>query len=51
MPSGVRTLFQSVVDDVGPDDCGFENPAVGEVPAHARAKDAGEHVGELLDKF
>jgi hypothetical protein len=33
MPSSVWTLFQGVVDDVGPDDGRFEDPAVGKVPA------------------
>jgi hypothetical protein len=33
MPSSVWPLFQGVVDDVGPDDGRFENPAVGKVPA------------------
>ena len=33
MPSSVRPFFQGVVDDVGPDDGRFEDPAVGKVPA------------------
>jgi hypothetical protein len=44
MPSFVWALFQGVVDDVGPDDGGFEDPAVGKVPAQSCAKDASEHV-------
>src|SRR6266446_3044773 len=44
MPSGVWPLFQGVVDDVGPDDSRFEDPAVGKVPAQSCAKDASEHV-------
>jgi hypothetical protein len=33
MPSGVWPLFQVVVDDVGPEDDRFEDPAVGLMPA------------------
>ena len=33
MPSRVWPFFQGVVDDVGPDDGRFEDPAVGKVPA------------------
>jgi hypothetical protein len=33
MPSSVWPLFQVVVDDVGPDDGRFEDPAVGLMPA------------------
>jgi hypothetical protein len=33
MPSSVWPLFQVVVDDVGPYDGRFEDPAVGKVPA------------------
>src|SRR4029077_18779295 len=44
MPSSVWPLFQGVVDDVGPDDGRFEDPAIGKVPAQSRAKDASERV-------
>jgi hypothetical protein len=43
-PSFVWTLFQGAVDDVGPDDSRFEDPAVGKVPAQSCAKDASERV-------
>jgi hypothetical protein len=37
MPSSVWARFQGVVDDVGPDDGRFEDPAVGKVPAKSCA--------------
>jgi len=36
MPCSVRPLFQGVVDDVGPDDRRFEDPAVGNASLVAR---------------
>jgi hypothetical protein len=44
MPSREWPFFQGVVDDVGPDDGRFEDPAVGKVPAQSCAKDCIEHV-------
>src|SRR5216683_1789549 len=48
MPSSVWPLFQVVVDDVGPDDDRFEDPAVGLMPAQSCTKDASEHVNSFL---
>ncbi len=44
VPSGVWPLFQVVVDDVGPEDDRFEDPAVGKTrkPASGSAMEVGE---------
>src|ERR1700760_4626923 len=51
VPSSVWPLFQCVVDDVGPDDGRFEDPAVGKVPAQSCAKDSIEHVSYFLPEI
>jgi hypothetical protein len=49
MPAFVWPLFQAVVDDVGPDDGGFEDPAVGHVPAESCTKDASSRKSLVLE--
>ena len=51
MPPSVWALFQGVVDDIGPDDGRFKDPAVGKVPAQSCAKDASEHGSEHLPEI
>src|SRR5712692_5221516 len=48
MPSSVWALFQGVVDDVGPDDGRFEDPAVGKVPAQPGANTARPSVTNTI---
>src|SRR5260370_279589 len=47
-PSRRLLGFQAVVDDVGPYDGRFEDPAVGKMPTQACAEDAREHIHRLV---
>jgi len=49
--ASVWARVQRVVDNVGPDDGRFEDPAIGKVPAQSCAQDASEHVGSHLSEI
>jgi hypothetical protein len=49
--ASVWARVQRVVDNVGPDDGRFEDPAIGKVPAQSCAQDASEHVDSHLSEI